>query len=59
MSTPVEDAILRVGGVVTSKAWINRTLNVRVPVESIERISDLDEVESLDTPHDLDPDVTE
>lgn len=57
-STPVEDAIVRAGGIVTGKAWINRTLKARVPVESIKRISELDEVESLDTPHDLDPDVT-
>lgn len=59
LSTPVENAISRVGGIVTDRVWINRTLKARVPVDSLKQICELDEVERLDTPHDLDPDISQ
>mgnify|MGYP006876736368 CR=1 FL=1 len=59
ISTPVENAISRAGGIVTDRAWINRTLKARVPVGSLKQICELEEVERLDTPHDLDPDISQ
>lgn len=49
-SAAVTSRIAEVGGEVLGQAWINKTLKARVPVESIQRISDDDEVTAVDLP---------
>lgn len=56
ISSPVETAISQAGGEVTEKAWINRTLRAKLPVKSLEHISELREVEKLDSPRGIEPD---
>ena len=53
ISSPVENIISEVGGEVTAKAWINYTLRAKLPVNGLQRISDLDEVDALDSPQEL------
>ena len=53
ISAPVEVVINRVGGKVLEKAWINRTLRAKLPVSGLEAVSELDEVEILDSSHGL------
>lgn len=52
-SSPVEDAISEVGGEVIDKAWINYTLRAKLPARGLQRISELDEVDALDSPQEL------
>jgi hypothetical protein len=47
----VAAAIEKAGGEVLDHAWINKTLKVRVPVESIDRITEDKEVTAVDLPH--------
>lgn len=56
-SSPVENAISQAGGEVTEKAWINRTLRAKLPAKSLQKISELREVEKLDAPRGIEPDV--
>ena len=53
ISASVEDVITQVGGKVLEKAWINRTLRAKLPVSGLEAVSELDEVEILDSPYNL------
>jgi hypothetical protein len=46
----VTSKIVEAGGEILGEAWINKTLKVRVPVESIGGISDDDEVTAVDLP---------
>lgn len=48
---PVEQVIEQIGGEVTGRAWINQTVQARVPAHGVHRLSDLEEVALLDTPH--------
>lgn len=57
ISSSVEDIISQSGGEVTEKAWLNRTLRAKVPVNSLKRICELSEVEKIDAPHEIEPDV--
>jgi hypothetical protein len=57
ISKPVEEAITRVGGKVTGRAWINGTLQATVPANSVDQISELDEVERIAEPRALEPDT--
>jgi hypothetical protein len=49
-ASAVTAKIAEAGGEILGEAWINKTLKVRVPVESIGNISDDDEVAALDLP---------
>ncbi len=57
ISSPVENAISQAGGEVTEKAWINRTLRAKLPAGSLQKISELRQVEKLDAPSEIEPDV--
>jgi hypothetical protein len=55
-SAPVEDAIEQAGGEVLDRAWINQTLKVRVPVESIPKISEHENIYTVDVLHSIEKD---
>ena len=55
ITAPVEDVITQVGGTILEKAWINRTLRAKLPVSGLEAVSELEEVEILDSPHEIEP----
>lgn len=46
----VASAIEKAGGEIIDEAWINKTLKVRLPVESIGQITDDETVTSVDLP---------
>jgi hypothetical protein len=50
-STPVEEAIRKLGGEVTGSAWINQTLRARVPAERVKELSEHEKIAALDLPH--------
>lgn len=50
---PVERSIRELGGDVTARAWINRTLRAKVPARSLDGVASLEGVERLDVPHPL------
>jgi hypothetical protein len=50
-----ERVVREVGGEVTGRAWINRTLRCRVPVAGLERLSQLASVAVLDVPETIRP----
>lgn len=52
-SSPVEDVITQIGGQVIDKAWVNYTLRAKLPAKSLQRISELDEVDTLDSPQEI------
>lgn len=52
-SSPVEDVISEVGGEVIAKAWLNYTLRAKLPAKGLQRISELDEVDALDSPQEI------
>jgi hypothetical protein len=54
---PVEDAVRKAGGELTGHAWINRTVRARVPIKSVEELSEHEHVAKLDVPHALEPDA--
>lgn len=49
-ASAVAAAIEKAGGEILDHAWINKTLKVRVPVESIDRITADKEVTAIDLP---------
>jgi len=49
----VEQAVGEAGGEVTGTAWINQTMRVRVPRNSLATLSELEIVTSLDLPNKL------
>jgi hypothetical protein len=51
----VEEAVRSAGGEVLGKAWINQTLQVRLPSDALAGLADLDEVCQLDAPRKLEP----
>jgi hypothetical protein len=53
---PVEEAVEEVGGEVLARAWINQTVRARVPAHGVERLSELDKVQTLDVPRRLEAD---
>jgi hypothetical protein len=50
---PIEEAVQKLGGEVTGQAWINQTVRARVPAREVGRLSDLEMIASIDTPHRL------
>jgi hypothetical protein len=56
-AAPIEEAVRRVGGEVTGRAWINKTMRARVPAQSVKELSQHEEIAALDTPNPLKPDV--
>lgn len=48
---PVEDAVGRIGGVVTGQAWINQTVRARVPADRVRELSEHEQIKVLDAPH--------
>lgn len=52
-SATVVAKIAEAGGEILGQAWINKTLKVRVPVESIDLISDDEEVAAVDLPKEI------
>jgi hypothetical protein len=53
---PVTETIAALGGAVTDKAWINRTLRAQVPAARLPELSDHAYVSALDTPRRLETD---
>ena len=47
---PIEDAIAQAGGEVLGRAWINRTLRVKVPSRFLDSLSESESVAALDLP---------
>jgi hypothetical protein len=52
-AAPVEVEISRLGGAVTGKAWINRTLRAQVPASRLSELSASEYVTALDVPHQI------
>jgi hypothetical protein len=50
---PVSAAIDRYGGEVVDSAWLNRTVHARVPAPRLEELSRLQEVATVDVPHQI------
>ena len=48
---PLEGTIKSIGGEIRGQAWINQTLQVRVPADKVCLLSEHDEVAKLDVPH--------
>jgi hypothetical protein len=53
----VEKAIRKVGGEITGFAWINQTVQARVPAQGVKESSQHEKVVALDIPHPVKPDV--
>jgi hypothetical protein len=56
-AAPIEEAVRRVGGEVTGRAWINKTMRARVPAQSVKELSEHEKIAALDTPNPIKPDV--
>ena len=54
---PVVSAIHSLGGEVLGTAWINHTVRGRVPVEGMNRLSELDAVMAVDAPRMIEADT--
>lgn len=54
---PVEEAIRQIGGEVTGRAWINKTLRARVPARKIRELANHERVQAVDLPHAIAPDL--
>jgi hypothetical protein len=55
-AAPVSDTIAALGGSVTDKAWINRTLRAQVPAARLPELSQHEYVNALDAPRAIEPD---
>jgi hypothetical protein len=53
---PVTSTIAGLGGEVTGKAWLNRTLQAKVPAKRLHELTGLPEIAALDVPHRITPD---
>ena len=53
VSQPIVEAVQQLGGEVTGRGWINRTLRARVPAKALGLLSTSDAIESVDAPHKL------
>ncbi len=49
--TPIEEAVRKVGGEVTGRAWINQTVRARVPAQRVKELSEYEKIVTLDIPH--------
>ena len=56
-SSPVEDAVRKVGGRVLGSVWLNHTLKVLVPSRALDELCGLAAIRALDVPHPLHPDA--
>jgi hypothetical protein len=54
---PVEEAVKSVGGELTGRAWINRTVRARVPADRLEKLAAQHQIAKIDIPHKIEPDV--
>lgn len=52
----VERVVMAEGGEVVDRAWINRTVRIRVPAKAISRLAEHDEISVIDVPHAIKPD---
>src|SRR5918992_6291740 len=50
-AAPIEEAVRKVGGEVTGRAWINKTMRARVPAQSVKELSEHEKIAALDTPN--------
>ena len=50
---PVEDLVKRVGGDITGRAWINRSVRLRFPASRLSELSELETVAKVDVPRQL------
>lgn len=55
-SQPIVEAVQKLGGEVTGRGWINRTLRARVPAKVLGLLAKSDGIESVDTPRKLQAD---
>ena len=55
-SKPVIDKVHELGGEVTGQTWLNATMRVSVPKESVASLSDSEQVSRLDVPSAITPD---
>jgi hypothetical protein len=51
----VVSTIAEAGGEILDQAWVNKTLKVRIPVESIAQITEEKEVAAVDIPGTIEP----
>jgi hypothetical protein len=54
-ASEVEAAVVKAGGEVVEKAWINQTLYARLPSEGLDAVAALDDVGLLDAPRRIKP----
>jgi hypothetical protein len=54
-AAPIEEFVRNAGGELKGEAWINRTLRARVPIDTIKRLSEQEQVVRVDVPHALEP----
>jgi hypothetical protein len=52
-ASPIEQTISSIGGEVLDRAWINNTMKARVPASAVQKLVDLDGVETVDLEHRL------
>ncbi len=50
---PVERLVEAAGGEVGARAWIQQTLQIKLPALAIGRLSDLEDVVAIDLPHSI------
>jgi hypothetical protein len=51
--TPVEEAVRKLGGEVTGRAWINQTVRARMPAQGVRELSEHEKISVLDIPHSI------
>lgn len=51
--SPLEETVRKLGGEITGRAWINRSVRVRVPARNIKELAKVGGVAILDVPHRL------
>jgi len=52
-AAPVEQHVMKLGGEILERAWINGSIRARVPVSSIRQLADAEGIASIDVPHTL------
>jgi len=57
-AAPVANQIRRMGGEVTGQAWLNESIQARVPKKMVDALSDETQVARIDLPRRIQADVT-
>jgi hypothetical protein len=52
-AAPVEQHVMKLGGEILERAWINGSIRARVPVSSIRQLADAEGIASIDVSHTL------